>query len=239
MASHYITQCPACRTRFELSGEQLRAAGGRVRCGNCQGIFSANQHLESGDSLPGGDAIAREPLRLSRRRGGNSWLRLLWIALILIALLGLAAQVLWFERAALSQQPQLAPLYAQACRHIDCQLPPRQDLPSIRSQQLLVRQHPDYANALSLHLTLINLAPFDQPFPALKLSFSGLDEQLRAARVFQPREYLGGDLSPQDLMPSNSPVQIQLELLDPGSQAPNYQLQFLRAKPATLSANKF
>ncbi|WP_421866329.1 DUF3426 domain-containing protein [Motiliproteus sp.] len=232
MSQSFITQCPACHTRFELSNEQLNAAGGQVRCGNCLKIFSADQHLEGSSMLDAG--IPRESLILSTERPRRSAVTLAWVLLVLLALAGLAGQVLWFERDSLSQHPQLGQFYGQVCQRIDCQLPPRQDLPSIRSQQLLVRQHPDYTNALSLHLTLLNLAPFEQPFPALKLSFSGLDETLRAARIFQPREYLGGDIQPGELMPSNSPVQIQLELLDPGSQAPNYQLQFLPAKAVNL-----
>ena len=40
-----ITQCPKCDTRFRVSEEQLRRAGGRVRCGACLDIFPATENL--------------------------------------------------------------------------------------------------------------------------------------------------------------------------------------------------
>ncbi|GEM_PF-1831142 len=35
------TQCPACQTRFRITPEQLQAAGGKVRCGECRQVFYA------------------------------------------------------------------------------------------------------------------------------------------------------------------------------------------------------
>ncbi|MFT5721649.1 MAG: putative Zn finger-like uncharacterized protein [Motiliproteus sp.] len=245
MPQQLITQCPACKTRFDVSRAQLSAAAGQVRCSHCQHIFVATEHLENRAATPPmpatrrairtatitakrsvtRSAIPREPVRLSGRSRATGPARLVWSLLILVALSGAGAQVLWFERDQLSQQILLIPAYAYACQVIDCRLPPRQDLLSIHSQQLLIRKHPDYLNAVTLDLLLINQAPFDQPFPALRLSFSGLDNSLRAARTFQPQEYIGGDFSPGELMPSNRQIQIHLELLDPGTLAPSYQLQ--------------
>ncbi len=45
------TQCPECSTIFRLAEEQLRAAGGKVRCGECHKVFNATEHLL--DHLPG------------------------------------------------------------------------------------------------------------------------------------------------------------------------------------------
>lgn len=233
MRQQFITQCPECQTRFDINREQLHAADGRVRCGSCQHIFIATEHLETrAEAMPSisEELIPREALILTKGDQRSILMPMLWSLLIIVLIGGLGLQVLWFERDQLSQRPQLQPIYSQLCQRLDCQLPPRQDLPSIRSQQLLIRQHPDYTNALTLDLTLINQAPFAQPFPALKLSFSGLDGSLRAARTFQPSEYLGGDLQPDDRMPQRSPIQVHLEILDPGTLAPNYQLQFVQAK---------
>ena len=233
MRQQFITQCPACKTRFDVSREQLHAAKGQVRCSHCQQIFVGTEHLESRAAIPSptsAHSIPRETMRLAVQERNQGPAQLAWSLLILLALTGIGLQILWFERDQLSKQALLEPFYAQACQKLDCRLAPRQDLLSINSQQLLIRQHSDYANAVTLDLLLINQAPFDQPFPALQLSFSGLDNSLRAARVFQPHEYIGGDLNPGDLMPSNSPIQVHLEFLDPGTLAPNYQLQFLPAK---------
>lgn len=45
------TQCPECNTVFRITAEQLNAAGGRVRCGECHAVFNAAQHLF--DQAPG------------------------------------------------------------------------------------------------------------------------------------------------------------------------------------------
>lgn len=40
-----IVRCPTCHTVFRVRPEQLRAHGGRVRCGSCYGAFNAVEHL--------------------------------------------------------------------------------------------------------------------------------------------------------------------------------------------------
>jgi len=35
------TECPSCETFFKITPKQLKAAGGKVRCGNCDNVFSA------------------------------------------------------------------------------------------------------------------------------------------------------------------------------------------------------
>jgi len=42
-----ITRCPACLTLFRVVSDQLRISGGWVRCGQCDEIFDASQHLLS------------------------------------------------------------------------------------------------------------------------------------------------------------------------------------------------
>jgi predicted Zn finger-like uncharacterized protein len=40
-----ITRCPACQTLFKVVPDQLRISEGWVRCGQCDEIFDASQHL--------------------------------------------------------------------------------------------------------------------------------------------------------------------------------------------------
>ncbi len=40
-----ITACPACQTEFEVTPEQLEAYDGQVRCGTCEHVFNAKDHL--------------------------------------------------------------------------------------------------------------------------------------------------------------------------------------------------
>lgn len=40
-------RCPACGTVFRVTAEQLRLKGGKVRCGECQKVFNAFDHLHN------------------------------------------------------------------------------------------------------------------------------------------------------------------------------------------------
>lgn len=39
------TRCPQCQTVFRITTAQLKAREGKVRCGRCQHVFGADQHL--------------------------------------------------------------------------------------------------------------------------------------------------------------------------------------------------
>jgi predicted Zn finger-like uncharacterized protein len=47
-----ITQCPECGTRFKVTGAQLDAHDGLVRCGHCQDVFNAREHLHDDEPSP-------------------------------------------------------------------------------------------------------------------------------------------------------------------------------------------
>ncbi len=47
-----ITRCPECDTRFKVSKEQLAAHEGLVRCGRCQNVFNAREHLQAEEPSP-------------------------------------------------------------------------------------------------------------------------------------------------------------------------------------------
>lgn len=40
-----VTQCPTCSTRFRVTQDQLDAYHGMVRCGRCEAVFNAIEHL--------------------------------------------------------------------------------------------------------------------------------------------------------------------------------------------------
>jgi hypothetical protein len=93
------------------------------------------------------------------------------------------------------------------------------------SEQLLVRSHPRYAQALEVNLVFRNDADAAQPFPAIELGFHDTGNRLVANRLFQPGEYLPAELRTSD-MPAHSSIQVTLEMVDPGSDAVNYTLVF-------------
>jgi len=171
--------------------------------------------------------LEEEPLQLeweARRRPWGRWLG--WGLLNLIALLALAAQYVTYNFEALARQDEYRPWLERICPAVGCKLPPRVDISQIKSSNLVVRSHPDFAGALIVDAMIYNRAPFAQPFPLLEVQFDDLQGKTLARRTFKPGEYLSGELAGQHEMPSQIPIHISLEILDPGANAVNYSLGF-------------
>lgn len=151
-----------------------------------------------------------------------------WTVLTLIAVLLLLGQYLWFNRQPLSAYSELSAAYQYACQYLPCQLDAPIMLDKIKTQQLLVRQHPDFQGALRVNLRLENLADVAQPYPAILLSFSDRLGQPVSQRTFQPTEYLDtAHTAPQTISPKRS-VQIEFEILDPGRRALSYEATLVK-----------
>lgn len=168
-----------------------------------------------------------EPLQLdwqARRRPWARWLG--WGLLNLIALLALVAQYVTYNFDELARQDGYRPWLEQVCPVLGCKLPPRVDVSQIKSSNLVVRSHPDFAGALVVDAIIYNRASFAQPFPLLEIRFDDITGKTLARRTFKPSEYLSGELAGQREMPSQIPIHIALDILDPGAKAVNYSLSF-------------
>jgi predicted Zn finger-like uncharacterized protein len=150
--------------------------------------------------------------------------RLLWGSLSLLAVIVLAAQISWLQFDRFSRISPYRGYYQSACQWLGCQLPVLRDTSQIRTFNLVVRQHPEHAQALVVDAIILNSADFKQPFPHLRLSFSDMRDRPVASRTFTPAEYLRGELAGRRIMPINQPVHLSIELSDPGAAAVNYRL---------------
>ena len=159
----------------------------------------------------------------------SRWLRhsLLATAMVLLSAI-LTAQFLWQRMAVYSQLTQIRPFYEFGCQWLTCELPVYSSIEAIRSDNLVVRSHPQRADALLVNVEFRNTADFPQAFPILILSFNTATNSIVALREFSPTEYLDPGLLPVSLMPVATPIQIRLELIDPGPDAVNYTLAFRR-----------
>jgi hypothetical protein len=182
--------------------------------------FSPAPSLDALEEAPTEPAPERE----SRRRPRG---RLAWAAVAVLALGGLAAQLWVRELPRLALDARYRPALETFCARVGCTLPVLRDASRIRSQRLVVRSHPERADALRVDAVIVNRAPWPQPWPELELRFSDLRGELVAARRFAPGEYLDAALAAErPEMPPRRPVQIALELVDPGADAVNYVMTF-------------
>ncbi|NIE77698.1 DUF3426 domain-containing protein [Pantoea sp. Ap-967] len=171
--------------------------------------------------------VVDDPLQLGWEKPRPNWgKRLLWGLLSLLAAGLLAFQYVWFHFDEMARQDQYRPIFLQLCPMLGCEVPTRVDIGRIKSSNLVVRSHPDFKGALIVDAIIYNRAPFAQPFPLLELRFADLNGQLIASRRFKPSEYLSGELAGRGEMPSQTPIHIALDILDPGPKAVNYSLSF-------------
>ncbi|TBU99646.1 DUF3426 domain-containing protein, partial [Stutzerimonas kirkiae] len=181
----------------------------------------------TGPARSGRVELDDEPLHLDWRKPRKPWGRwLLWGLLNLLALLALAGQYIAYNFDELARQEQYRPWLERFCPSLGCTVPSRVDVSQIKSSNLVVRSHPEFDSALVVDAILYNRAPFAQPFPLLEIRFADLNGSQLASRTFKPGEYLAGELAGQTEMPSQIPIHIALDILDPGANAVNYSLHF-------------
>lgn len=249
-------QCPHCQTLFRVTSSQLTAADARVRCGQCFTVFNALDHLrvlseEEEAVLASGqktksftadddekgteqaiphflekdlDDLKTPVIRIPRYSRRTTALFFLGS---LVLLMVLAGQILYFERARLIRYPELRPLILTLCEVVNCELPLLRDTTQI---DLLSRQlytHPNVTGALMIRASMVNNAPYAQPYPILELSLSDEQGHIVAMRRFKPTEYLAAGEDPLAMMTPGSPVAINLEIADPGENALAYEFSFL------------
>ncbi|MBN0978625.1 DUF3426 domain-containing protein [Pseudomonas hygromyciniae] len=168
-----------------------------------------------------------DPLHLYTGKRPAGWgRRLFWLTLVLLAAATLAGQYIAYQFDDLARQDKYRPWFQELCPKLGCTVPSRVDIAHIKSSNLVVRSHPEFAGALVVDAIIYNRATFSQPFPLLELRFADLNGRMIASRRFKPAEYLSGELAGQTEMPSQTPIHIALDILDPGNKAVNYSLSF-------------
>ncbi len=149
-----------------------------------------------------------------------------WTAIIAL-LLVLAAQVIYYKRFALASNPLWRPAMETFCGVLGCSLPLKRDPGRIVMIDRSVREHPQVEGALLVSATIVNRAPFPQPYPFVELRLSDVSGRLEAGRWFRPEEYLPGGKVPEGGMPPGEPVHLMLEIVDPGTDTLSYRFDFL------------
>ncbi len=181
------------------------------------------------DDLSAYEQLSREPV--SVRAHSRSRLRGWFWSLVVLALLAvLVSQVVYFQFDRLAAIPELRGWYEKACNYAGCELEPLVAMDRIRSRKLVVRTDPENRNALLVDAVIVNQAEFEQPFPAIALTFSNLNGDVVAQSIFPPGEYLAGEGVSLDAMPSDTPVRISISIRDPGRDAVNYNLRFVNRR---------
>jgi hypothetical protein len=147
----------------------------------CSEVFSAPS--ADGDAGPRPAYVSPVPVN-----GGGGGVWRVALAVLLVVLLG--AQLAWLARDRLAAHPRFHALYTTVCQSLGCRVPVFRDLADIDISDARVTSHPEYADALLAVVTLRNGAEAAQPWPRLALSLTAPDGSTVAGRVFEPAEFL-------------------------------------------------
>jgi predicted Zn finger-like uncharacterized protein len=151
-----------------------------------------------------------------------------WGVAAALLLIVLAGQLLWYQRDLLFDRlPQARVLWDRLCAGQLCELPARRDLQSLHVASRDVREHPQYGDALLVNATVVNEAPFTQPFPVVELTLFDQSGTTIGVRRFDPEEYLDSSIPIDTGMRPGQPVYIVLELAAVASHAVSFEFKFL------------
>ena len=170
----------------------------------------------------------RESVNSLAEPGVSLTKRLLTMGGIVFFTLLLGVQVLIFKSTELVQQwPGLRDTMVTICDTLPCRYTGKRDLKKITMLSRDIRVHPKNKAALLITAAMANQTRFDQPYPDILLRFTDLTGEVVAQRRFNPQEYLGKIYRPFILMPASTPVHLTFAVLDPGSDAINFEFDFL------------
>jgi len=216
-----VIHCRHCQLEFTLSlTPRPPATGENTTAPKQEAPFKINLSPQELDRLATQEGGRQTGATAGRPRPRGTWA---WSLANLLLILGFCVQYSYFMRAPLSRHQALRPWLETLCQYAHCRIPLMRDLSRIKIIARNISPHPKLAGALTVSVTLLNTAPFTQPFPELELRFSKLDHKPLAWRRFTPRQYLPADIAVDQGLAPQTPVAITLELVDPGQRAVNYE----------------
>ena len=226
------TRCSHCSAVFRVTMKELSAAQGKLRCGECAGVFNAMDSLST--KLPNhidpSEKISFESLNKKQQNSftvkknhsvdesikqnektpaskqSNSTKKL-WPLLAVIALAVALATQVWLSRD----------LWFSQLRQPE----------KVKMLSKKVFSHPSQPDALIITASIKSFAKEAQPFPFLEAKLLDIKNQTIALRRFRPHEYLE-KYQPGAMLEGNKEISIRLKIKDPpGSRAKHFQFSFL------------
>ena len=226
------TRCSHCNAVFRVTMKELTAAQGKLRCGECAGVFNAmdslstklpNQtdptetipfdslnkkqqnSLTASSSSPIKDAPRQQEYYLETRQTNSK--KKFWTVLIALALCAVLIAQVWFSRG----------LWFSELRQPE----------KVKILSKKVFSHPSQPDALIITASMKNFAKESQPYPFLEARLLDIQNKTIALRRFRPHEYLE-KYQPDSLLEGNAEVSIRLKIKDPpGNKAKHFQFSFL------------
>lgn len=249
------TRCPECRTPFRVTRTQLTARNGLVRCGKCDAVFNASEHLlwfAPAPETPADEAAAavapKRGGRRARRRSAQandgaqdsgiptiselSWARprrrihpLVWAVLNVLLVVGLIGQGLYFYRNELARYPTLQPFLTEYCNRLGCSIDPVQP-PWVAPELGMTTIAPHPRFAHALRLRAVLVNRAETPKLHPRMEIALTDS---AGTVLARRIFEPRDYleAPTPDMQPNVAVSALIDITNPNGRAVGYEIQLL------------
>ncbi len=183
------------------------------------------------DSLDESDLVkipGIQPAVLVTHRSAPRWIGpAMWGVAALLAIVGLLAQVTWFDGNRMAQKSNLRPVLVTVCGWLGCRIDFPHDLDKISLVSRNIEPHPSVEDALIISATMVNEADFTQGFPVIEITLSDFNGQRVAMRRFQPEEYLENVERAEAGLKSGVLLPLAFEVVDPGNDAVAFEFSFL------------
>ena len=200
-----VTRCPSCYTSFIVKPKQLKSHQGKVRCGQCQQVFVANDFLNE-RAVPE-DLLKTEKKGMSLNKP---------VTLIILGLLVMLAvlQSLYFFRVEIARQwPALKPAIKTTCHYLGCTLPLPQHAELIAIDDTELLKDEAHAGIVKFSCVIANNAAYAQSFPSIELTLTDEQDKPLTRRKIKPIEYLKGLEKPLDEgLAGNDEVRVTINL---------------------------
>ena len=182
--------------------------------------YSVDRTQPTAQSISLEEAMYGDKPRSGLRASPLTW----FIGILLLVALGFA-QVIYYQRYQLIDDPRFQQQVITLCEYLPCEESQFSSTAQIRLLERNVFTHPITDDALMVTGSFVNQAPFTQKLPDLLISLFDIQGKLIANRLFKPTEYLLEDRNRRAMLP-DKPVQFRLELVDPGTNALTYEFEF-------------
>lgn len=214
------TRCPKCLMQHQVSAMDLRISRGMLRCNTCSAMFDALEFI-SDNPMPNYAADSRQGTLFSSFDSG-SYLNRIWLTGLLLGVLVLATQVVYFEGHAISQNRWIRTWLQKFCQAPHCRLPDYKNSSEVRIAQNSLKPIKDSAG-YRFSAIITNQAPFPQPYPAIRLTLLDYTGNTFAERVFSPGEYRHST----DKLAVNQSAEVTFDIATPSTKIGGYKYQVL------------
>jgi len=148
-----------------------------------------------------------------------------FIAAAAVLALALGAQAVHHWRLDLARDPATGPWILGAYQAFGIDLPRPVDLASFELRQLGAASDPGQAGRIRVRASIVNHAPFAQPYPLLRLTLQDRFGSTIGARNLGPAEYLpGAAVDPSGLLGASQRADAEVVFVDPGREAVGFEL---------------